>query len=43
MSLDWRRKLEYPGETPEACGEHAEANAPPLPRVNFMNIKHIQH
>ncbi|KAK3575537.1 hypothetical protein QTP86_029278, partial [Hemibagrus guttatus] len=25
MSLDWERKLEYPEETPEARGEHANS------------------
>ncbi|KAK3567325.1 hypothetical protein QTP86_019614 [Hemibagrus guttatus] len=25
MSLDWGRKLEYPEETPEARGEHANS------------------
>ncbi|KAK3570870.1 hypothetical protein QTP86_029392, partial [Hemibagrus guttatus] len=39
MSLDWLRKLEYPEETPEARGEHANAThteevgiEPPTPR-----------
>ncbi|KAK3533408.1 hypothetical protein QTP70_019484, partial [Hemibagrus guttatus] len=50
MSLDWARKPEYPEETPEAWGEHANSththggggNRTPNPGVrNYPSILHL--